>query len=276
MEELYLANVEGQPPALPRCRCSVPISESGSATGFKGDVLERQLAYWKEKLAGLSATPLDLPSDRPRPTVETMKGTSEYVRFPRSDQRIVQTLARREGVTQFMVLLAVFQVLLHRYTNQDDLPVGSVIANRNRVELDNVVGFFDNPIVLRVDASGNPTFREFLRRVRDVALGAYTNQYLPFDLIVKELQPERTSNRTPFIQAMFVFLLNYPAMETGDCGPQSQFRTTCKAGKPCSICFSVCVPRTADLKANWLTTATSSMRPRSPAWAATSDDCWKR
>ena len=213
MEELYLAHVGGQPPSLPALPVQCADFGVWQRDWLKGEVLERQLAYWKVKLAGLSATPLDLPSDRPRPAIETMNGTSEYVHFPASINEAIQTLARREGVTQFMVLMAVFQVLLHRYTNQDDVPVGSVIANRNRVELDNVVGFFDNPIVLRVDASGNPTFREFLRRVRDVALGAYTHQYLPFDLIVKELQPERTSNRTPFIQAMFVFLLNYPAME---------------------------------------------------------------
>ena len=213
LEQLYLAYVDGQSPSLPLPPVQCADFGVWQRNWLQGDVLTRQLSYWKDKLAGLSATPLDLPSDRPRPTVETMNGASEYVRFPPAINEGVQALARREDVTQFMVLLAVFQVLLHRYTNQDDLPVGSVIANRNRVELDSVVGFFDNPIVLRVDASGNPTFCEFLRRVRDVALGAYTNQYLPFDLIVKELQPERTSNRTPFIQAMFVFLLNYPAME---------------------------------------------------------------
>lgn len=213
MEQLYLAHVEGKPASLPLPPVQCADFGVWQRNWLQGEVLERQLSYWKEKLAGLSATPLDLPSDRPRPAIETMNGASEYVRFPQSVNDSLQALARREGVTQFMVLLAAFQVLLHHYTNQDDLPVGSVIANRNRVELDGVVGFFDNPIVLRVDASGNPTFLEFLQRVRDVALGAYTNQYLPFDLIVKELQPERTSNRTPFIQAMFVFLLNYPAME---------------------------------------------------------------
>jgi amino acid adenylation domain-containing protein len=213
MEQLYLAHVAGESPALPVLPVQCADFGVWQRNWLQGDVLERQLAYWKEKLGGLSATPLDLPSDRPRPAVETMNGASEYVRFPKPLNEGIQALARREGVTQFMALLAVFQVLLHRYTNQDDLTAGSVIANRNRAELDGVVGFFDNPIVLRVDASGNPTFREFLHRVRDVALGAYANQYVPFDLIVKELQPERTSNRTPFIQAMFVFLLNYPAME---------------------------------------------------------------
>ena len=213
MEQLYLAHVAGEEPSLPPLPVQCADFGVWQREWLRGEVLERQLSYWRENLAGLSATPLDLPSDRPRPAVETMSGASEYVRFPKAVNEGVEALARREGVTQFMALLAVFQVLLHRYTNQDDLAVGSVIANRNRVELDDVVGFFDNPIVLRVDASGNPTFREFLRRVRDVALGAYTNQYLPFDLVVKELQPERTSNRTPFIQAMFVFLLNYPAME---------------------------------------------------------------
>jgi non-ribosomal peptide synthetase component F len=238
---------------------------------LQGDVLERQLAYWKEKLAGLSATPLDLPSDRPRPAVETMNGASEYVHFPRAINEGMQALARREGVTQFMVLLAIFQVLLHRCTNQDDVTVGSVIANRNRVELDNVVGFFDNPIVLRVDASGNPTFREFLRRVRDVALGAYTNQYLPFDLIVKELQPERTSNRTPFIQAMFVFLLNYPAMEREIAGLKV-VPYNLQSGK---AMFDLLFGLRASERGLEGELA-SLMRRLSPAWAATSDNSSKQ
>jgi amino acid adenylation domain-containing protein len=213
IEHIYLACLDEGGPTLP----SPPVRYSDFAVWqrdwLKGDVFERQLSYWKENLVGLSATPMEIPTDRPRPVIETMDGASEYATFSNSLNEGIQELARREGVTQFMALLSVFLVLLHRYTGQDDLVSGSVIANRNRAELDGVVGFFDNTIVLRVDASGNPTFREFLRRVRDVALGAYTNQYLPFDLIVKELQPERTSNRTPFIQAMFVFLLNYPAME---------------------------------------------------------------
>jgi amino acid adenylation domain-containing protein len=180
---------------------------------LQGEMLDRQLAYWKENLAGLSAMPMEIPTDRPRPAVETFPGASVYQDFPRELTEKLKELGRREGVTQFMLLLAVFKVLLHRYTRQDDVVVGSVIANRNRPEMENTVGFFDNVMVLRSDASGGPAFRDYLRRVRDVALGAYAHQHLPFEYLVKELQPDRIANRTPWIQAMFVYLLNYPAME---------------------------------------------------------------
>lgn len=213
IERAYLAYSGGEQLRLP----PLPIQYADFAVWqrnyLQGEILERQFSYWGEKLKGLSAMPLELPTDRPRPAIETMRGAIIHPKFPKGLSDEIRSLAMREGVTQFVILLAVFQTLLNRYTRQDDIATGSVITNRNRVELEDAVGFFDNTIVLRSDASGHPSFREFLRRVRDTALGAHANPHLPFDLLVKELQPERASNRTPLIQAMFVFLLNYPAME---------------------------------------------------------------
>ena len=213
IERAYLAYSGGEQLSLP----PLPIQYADFAVWqrnyLQGEILERQFTYWGEKLKGLSATPLELPTDRPRPAIETMRGAIIHPKFPKQLSDEIRSLAMREGVTQFITLLAVFQTLLHRYTYQDDIVSGSVITNRNRMELEDAVGFFDNTIVLRADASGNLSFREFLRRVRDTVLGAYANPHLPFDLLVKELQPERASNRTPLIQAMFIFLLNYPAME---------------------------------------------------------------
>jgi amino acid adenylation domain-containing protein len=213
IERAYRAFAAGVPFTQPEPAIQYADFAVWQRKWLQGEMLDRQLAYWKEKLAGLSALPMEIPTDRPRPAVENFPGASVYQDFSKDLTEKLKELGRREGVTQFMLLLAVFKVLLHRYTRQDDVVVGSVIANRNRPEMENTVGFFDNVMVLRSDASGNPTFRDYLRRVRDVALGAYAHQHLPFEYLVKELKPDRIANRTPWIQAMFVYLLNYPAME---------------------------------------------------------------
>ncbi len=213
IERAYLAFSAGVPFTDPEPAIQYADFAVWQRKWLQDETLESQLAYWKGKLEGLPALPMDIPADRPRPAVETFPGASVFHNVSRELTENLKALARREGVTQFMLLLAAFKVLLHRYTRQSDVVAGSVIANRNRPEMENTVGFFDNIMVLRSDASGTPTFHDFLRRVRDVALGAYAHQHLPFDYLVKELQPERIANRTPWIQAMFVFLLNYPAME---------------------------------------------------------------
>lgn len=175
---------------------------------LQGDLLETQLVYWKRQLGG--ALPiLELPTDRPRPPQQTFRGGLHTFTLPNTLVVALKTLAQKENSTLFMVLLAAFKVLLHRYTNQEDILVGSPIASRNQVELENLIGFFVNTLVFRTDLSGDPSFRELLRRVRQVTLGAYANQDLPFDKLVEELRPERNLSYNPIFQVIFA-LQNTP------------------------------------------------------------------
>jgi len=175
---------------------------------LSGEVLESQLNYWKQQLSG-NLPVLQLPTDYPRPPVQTYRGTSQSLVLPLDLTAALKSLSQQSGVTLFMTLLAAFQTLLYRYTEQEDIIVGSPIANRNRREIEGLIGFFANTLVLRTDLSGNPTFRELLRRVSQVTSGAYGHQDLPFEKLVEELQPERDLSRTPLFQVMFV-LLNTP------------------------------------------------------------------
>jgi acyl carrier protein len=170
---------------------------------LQGEVLETQIAYWKQQLAGAPAL-IDLPTDYFRPAVQTFRGAHQSLVLPKHLQEGFKALSRQEGATQFMTLLAAFKVLLCRYTGQDDLIVGTPIANRNRLETEWLIGFFVNSLVLRTDLSGNPSFRELLRRVREVCLGAYGHQDLPFDRLVEELHVKRDLTRNPLFQVMFV------------------------------------------------------------------------
>ncbi|HYF38928.1 MAG TPA: condensation domain-containing protein, partial [Gemmatimonadales bacterium] len=177
---------------------------------LQGETLEEQLSYWRERLSDAPPV-LELPTDRPRPAVQSFRGAHQSVLLPKELSEGLKALSQREGATLFMTLLAAFQTLLHRYTGQEDVVVGSPIANRNRAEVEGLIGFFVNTLVMRTDLSGDPTFRELLGRVREVALGAYAHQDLPFEKLVEELQPERDLSRTPLFQAMFV-LQNTPGM----------------------------------------------------------------
>ncbi|MBV9122341.1 MAG: amino acid adenylation domain-containing protein, partial [Planctomycetes bacterium] len=205
---LYEALAAGQAPSLP----PLPIRYADFALWqrrwLQGEVLEAQLAYWKEQLAEAPAA-LNLPTDHPRPAVQTFQGSCQSLELPADLTRALKSLSRREGCTLYMVLLAAFQTLLHRYTGQEDICVGSPIAGRTRAETEGLVGFFVNTLVLRGDLSGNPSFRELLRRVRDTALGAYAHQDVPFEKLVEELQPQRDLSRSPFFQVMLV-LQNAP------------------------------------------------------------------
>jgi non-ribosomal peptide synthetase component F len=165
-------------------------------------VLESQLTYGRHQLAG--APPLELPTDYPRPRVKTFSGASQFVQLPADLRDELLALSQREGVTLFMTLLAAFQVLLARYTGQSDISVGTPIANRTRTELEGLIGFFVNTLVLRTDLSGNLSFIEVLKRVREVALGAYAHQDVPFEQLVEALQPERDLSRSPLFQVMLV------------------------------------------------------------------------
>src|SRR5215510_12466227 len=170
---------------------------------LQGEVLARELSYWKEQLADAPPV-LQLPTDYPRPAVQTWAGASESVVVSGKVQEGLQRLGQKEQATLFMVLVAAFQVLLYRYTGEKDLLVGTPVANRNRVELEKLIGFFVNTLVLRTNLGGEPSFRELLRRVREVCVQAYAHQDVPFDKLVEELQPERDLSYTPLFQVMFV------------------------------------------------------------------------
>ena len=170
-------------------------------------MLEQQLAYWKQQLTG--APPLDLPVDHPRPAVPSSRGARQSLSLGPALTGALEALSRRENVTLFMTLLAAFQTLLHRYTGQADLVVGSPVAHRPRAELEGLIGCFVNILALRADLSGDPPFRELLGRVREAALGAYAHQDLPFEKLVEELRPERDSSHTPLFQVLFA-LQNAP------------------------------------------------------------------
>jgi amino acid adenylation domain-containing protein len=171
---------------------------------LQGEVLQTQLSYWKQQLEGIPAV-LQLPTDRPRPSVQTSHGAQQSIELLKTTTEQLKAIARQEGVTLFMLLLAAFQTFLYRYTGQDDIPVGTPIANRNRDEIKGLIGFFVNTLVLRTNLSGNPSFQQLLHRVRKVALEAYAHQYLPFDQLVEALQPERNISHTPVFQVMFDF-----------------------------------------------------------------------
>ncbi len=199
---LYEAFVGGNPSPLP----DLPVQYSDFAAWqrewMQAGVLESQLAYWRERLAGPLPV-LELPIDRPRPAVPRHEAGAHAALLPAGVAEALRELGRREGATLFMTLLAGFQALLSRYTGQEDVVVGSPIAGRTRREVEGLVGFFVNSLVLRGRLDGDPTFRELLARARETTLGAYANPDLPFERLVEELHPERDLTRNPLFQVMF-------------------------------------------------------------------------
>ena len=171
---------------------------------LQGDLLAKQLEYWKQQLGSAPAV-LELPADRSRPTVQTYNGADFTFAFSPVLSQSLKALCRQEGVTLFMVLLASYKVLLHRYTGQQEIVVGSPIANRQRKELEGLIGFFINMLAMRTVISGELTFREYLKRVREAALGAYAHQDLPFEYLVEQFQPERNLSQSPLVQVIFSF-----------------------------------------------------------------------
>jgi amino acid adenylation domain-containing protein len=171
---------------------------------LRGEVLENQLAYWRRQLAAAPAV-LELPTDFPRPAAQTFCGASEWLNIPSEISEKLNTLNQRAGVTPFMTLVAAFQTLLHRYTGQEDIIVGSPVAGRTRASVESLIGMFVNMIVLRADLTGDPTFNEFLSRVQSNVLEALAHQEMPFEKLVEELQPQRSASHSPIIQVMFAF-----------------------------------------------------------------------
>lgn len=204
LSTLYNARSSGRPSTLPELRIQYADFAQWQREWMSGEVLDKQLRYWRGQLGG-GLVPLELPADRPRPSVPSFSGAIESLSLPQALRDSINRFSKDHGLTPFMTFLAIFQTLLHRYTTQDRIVVGSPIANRNRVETENIIGFLTNTLVLSTDFSGNPCVSELLERVRDVALGAYEHQDLPFEKLVEELRPERVSAYTPIVQAMFVF-----------------------------------------------------------------------
>ena len=205
---LYDAYSNGQPSPLAELPIQYADFAAWQRKWLSGEVLEEQLSYWKQLLKDAPAV-LELPLDRPRPTTQTYRGAIETLVLPQELGEELKALSRSEGVTLFMTLMAAFQTLLHQYTQQDEILVGTNIANRNRAELEGLIGFFVNNLVFRADLSDCISFRDLLRQVREVALGAYAHQELPFERLVEELQPERSLSYNPIFQVMFA-LQNTP------------------------------------------------------------------
>lgn len=203
LSALYEGFRAGMPISLPDLPIQYPDFAVWKRAWLTGERLEKQVAYWKRKLEG--APPLlNLPTDRPRSAIATYAGGITEIAVPRSVAMQLRALSHATGTTLFMTLLAAFKVLLSRYCGQDDIVVGTPVANRSRSELEGLIGFFVNTLVLRTDLSGDPDFRELLTRVRETALGAYDHQDLPFEKLVEELQPERSMSHSPLFQVLFV------------------------------------------------------------------------
>jgi amino acid adenylation domain-containing protein/non-ribosomal peptide synthase protein (TIGR01720 family) len=199
---LYPAFANGRPAPLAEPPIQYADFARWQRQWLQGEILERQLSYWKRQLADIPPL-LALPTDRPRQTVQTFDGRVQRIALSRELSAALRELSRKEEVTLFMTLLAAFKILLYRYTGQEDIVVGTVVANRNRAEIEGLIGFFVNTLALRDDLSGNPSFRELLGRVRETTLGAYAHQDLPFEKLVAELQPERDLGHTPLFQVGF-------------------------------------------------------------------------
>jgi len=200
---LYGAALAGRPSPLPELPVQYADFAVWQREWLQGEVLDSQLAYWCERLAGHPPV-LELPADRPRPAVQTFRGAVEPLLLEAEASGRLADLSRRRGAPLFMTALSGFLVLLHRYTGQTDLLVGTPTAGRSRVELEGLIGFFVNTLVLRTDASGDPTFEELLGRVREVSLGAYAHGDLPFERLVEELAPQRDLSHSPLFQVLFV------------------------------------------------------------------------
>ena len=212
LSALYTGYCNGDTAALPELPIQFADFVLWEREHIEGPALDKSLAYWKKQLGGQLPV-VELPVDHPRSLAPMSRGAAYSVLLPRPLTNALKALGQQEGATLFMTLLAAFQVLLHRWTGQEDIVVGSVVAGRRKVELEKLIGFFVNTLVFRGDLTGNPTFRELLARVRETALGALAHQDLPFERLVKELRPDRSLSRNPLFQVMFV-LQNAPMSAT--------------------------------------------------------------
>ncbi|HYO72515.1 MAG TPA: amino acid adenylation domain-containing protein, partial [Archangium sp.] len=199
---LYQAFASGQPSPLPELPVQYADYAIWQRQWLQGAALEQQLSFWRQQLSGAPAA-LELPTDKPRPPVQSHRGAHLGVHLPQALSEALKAFCQREGVTPFMALLASFQLLLSRYSGQDDISVGAPIAGRRHAELEGLIGFFVNTLVLRARFRGVSSFRELLHQVRETTLGAFAHQDIPFEKLVEELQPPRDLSRTPLFQVMF-------------------------------------------------------------------------
>ncbi len=209
--ELYNKLDQGQSPQLPPLHVQYGDFSSWQRKWLSGKTLEREVAYWQEKLAGLPPV-LDLPTDLPRPSYQSHKGADFEFTLDESAVRAIKRVAEEHDLTLFMVLTAVYEILLYMYSRQDDFAIGTPIANRNRVETEALIGFFINTLVIRADVQDTPTVGELLKRVKRTLLEAYAHQDVPFETLVEKLDPERSMSHSPLFQTMIV--LNNAPVET--------------------------------------------------------------
>ena len=207
----YRARLSGEPASLDPLRLQYGDFAAWQREWLKGAACREQLAFWKDQLRELPEH-LALPTDHPGALDDGADGADLVFALPADLGPALQAFCRREGITLFMALLAGFQALLHRYTGQEQLLVGTPVANRSRVEVEGLIGFFVNTVVLRGDLSGNPTFRELLSRVREAALGAFDHADLPFEKVVGQLPPERRNSPSPLFRTMLVLQDQSPAL----------------------------------------------------------------
>ncbi|WP_420130680.1 amino acid adenylation domain-containing protein [Longimicrobium sp.] len=201
LAQAYAAHAEGRDPELPPLAVQYPDYAAWQREWLTGARLERQIGWWRERLAGVPV--LELPTDRPRPATPSFRGGAVEFRVDAQVARRVDDLARAEGATRFQLLLGAFQLLLARWSGQDDVVVGSPVAGRGRPETEGMIGLFVNTLALRTDLSGDPAFREVIGRVRETALGAVAHQDVPFERLVDELRIDRSLSRHPLFQVSF-------------------------------------------------------------------------
>ncbi|HYO90858.1 MAG TPA: condensation domain-containing protein, partial [Pyrinomonadaceae bacterium] len=204
LASLYGAFSTGKPSPLPELPVQYADFAYWQRRWLQEGAEETQLTYWQQQLAG-SRPVLRLRTDRPHPAIQTFQSATQSLSIAQALSDEVRHLSRREGVTQFMTLLAAFEILLRRYTQEDDMLIGTDVANRNCREIEGLIGFFVNQLVLRTDLSGDPSFKDLLGRVRATALGAYRHQDLPFEKLVEVLKPNRSANYSPLFQVKFIY-----------------------------------------------------------------------
>jgi 3-oxoacyl-(acyl-carrier-protein) synthase/alpha-ketoglutarate-dependent taurine dioxygenase/acyl carrier protein len=204
LSSLYQAYLEHKPSPLPELPLQYTDFSVWQHQYFHSPAFEKVSQYWKQQLSAYRK-PLELPTDKPRGTVRSLNGKTLPIAFPEQLSQVVKERATAEGVTTFMFLLSIFSILLYRYSGQDDIVIGTEVANRTMDHTESLIGAFVNQLALRVSLTGNPTYKELLQRTRKVTLEAYEHQDMPFDKLVDLLKPERSANTTPFFLVKFLF-----------------------------------------------------------------------